>query len=117
MRFTALLFLAALAGILVCAQNSTPVQEPVTPKANKTTTCVVESASPQKTTQETSAVTQEKTTLVFKPLRLGIGKGLGVEKGLELAKGAREKLREKFEDGKKLIEGVGKGLWVRKVSG
>ncbi|XP_072830008.1 extracellular glycoprotein lacritin isoform X2 [Vicugna pacos] len=105
MRFTALLFLAALAGILVCAQNSTPVQEPVT--------------------------------------RLGIGKGLGVEKGLELAKGAREKLREKFEDGKKLIEefGVEKGLelatgargrlrerfedgkkfleslWVRKVSG
>ncbi|XP_074232034.1 uncharacterized protein LOC123619521 isoform X1 [Camelus bactrianus] len=116
MRFTALLFLAALAGTLVCAQDSTLVQEPVSPKANETTTCVVESTSPQKTAQETSAVTQEKTSLVFKPLRLGVGKGLGVEKGLELAKGAREKLLEKFEDGRKFLErlGVGKGLGVEK---
>ncbi|XP_008563201.1 PREDICTED: extracellular glycoprotein lacritin-like [Galeopterus variegatus] len=66
MRFTALLFLAALAGALVCAQDAStdltqdaPAQDTVTPTPDEKT-----SASPQETittAQEISAAAQKTT--------------------------------------------------------
>nr|XP_008536755.1 PREDICTED: extracellular glycoprotein lacritin-like isoform X3 [Equus przewalskii] len=94
MRFMALLFLVALAGALVCAQDASVTR--AEPGAG--ITAPVESASPQETAAGDGFAPGEQ----LKPLNLAERRLLKARRTLEEA---RKGAREGIEGGKKLFEG------------
>ncbi|XP_045320801.1 extracellular glycoprotein lacritin isoform X1 [Leopardus geoffroyi] len=106
MRFSALLFLAALAGALVCAQDASSDPTEATPGTVATepevTTSPAETVSPQETPQEPNSAATSKEGL--NPLKFLVSKGsLVAEQGFQEA---RKKLREGklYERGVELAE-------------
>ncbi|XP_036107435.1 extracellular glycoprotein lacritin [Molossus molossus] len=114
MRFTALLPLAALAGALVCAQNTTAdhtqaAEDP--PSSELKITASAKSAL----LQETTTAAQKISTAAQEPARPALWKqGLNplksaIEKGLSIAgkafEGVEKRVRERIQDGKQLVEG------------
>ncbi|KAL2776304.1 extracellular glycoprotein lacritin precursor, partial [Daubentonia madagascariensis] len=109
MRFTTLLFLAALAGALVCAEDApsdhtkaAPIQDTATPIPHAETTAP---AAPQETTTSTAPQKTTQATLGWQEL---IPMRSLVEKSLTLAEnsfqGAGKELHGKLQSGKKFVD-------------
>ncbi|XP_037701309.1 extracellular glycoprotein lacritin isoform X2 [Choloepus didactylus] len=116
MKFTALLFLAALAGTLVFAQNATsdpteaaPAQDPVTSEPDEesaSTTAPETTQTAQKTSRVAPRNPRKQATRL---LKASIDKGLSLtrnnfEEARKTFEGARKRLHERIKDGEHFIE-------------
>nr|KAF6452724.1 lacritin [Molossus molossus] len=103
MRFTALLPLAALAGALVCAQNTTAdhtqaAEDP--PSSELKITASAKSAL----LQETTTAAQKISTAAQEPARPALWKQ-GLNPLRKAFEGVEKRVRERIQDGKQLVEG------------